>query len=115
MKVRLVGSFLIQSRFICKFRVENGKTTTANARLLGDTLYCDRVKFEYTSNAPETTVSVDVIWGGSKQLDNPGKKHFVLYKCDKMANNLDTCNKVPKQYNCKWCAKSNSCQFRDFC
>lgn len=66
--------FIVQTRFVCQFNIE-GRVTSVNAQLLGDTIYCDTMEFSYTSRAPNISASFAVIWGGSKPLDNPDNVH----------------------------------------
>lgn len=73
-KVHIIGQFIVQTRFMCQFNIE-GRVTTVNAQLLGDTIYCDPMEFFYTSRAPNITAAFAVIWGGSKPLDNPDNIH----------------------------------------
>lgn len=79
MNVRIIGAYIIvQTRFVCQFNIE-GRVSSSNAQLLGDTIYCDSVTFEYTSSAPNITVPMAIIWGGSKPLDNPDNIHGNSY------------------------------------
>ena len=71
--------FIVQTRFVCQFNIE-GRVTSVNAQLLGDTIYCDTMEFSYTSRAPNITATFAVIWGGSKPLDNPDNVHGMLQK-----------------------------------
>lgn len=73
-KVHIIGQFIVQTRFVCQFNIE-GRVTSVNAQLLGDTIYCDSMEFSYTSRAPNITATFAVIWGGSKPLDNPDNIH----------------------------------------
>lgn len=73
-KVHIIGQFIVQTRFVCQFNIE-GRVTSVNAQLLGDTIYCDTMEFSYTSKAPNITATFAVIWGGSKPLDNPDNIH----------------------------------------
>lgn len=73
-KVHIIGQFIVQTRFVCQFNIE-GRVTSVNAQLLGDTIYCDATEFSYTSKAPNITATFAVIWGGSKPLDNPNNIH----------------------------------------
>lgn len=66
--------FIVQTRFVCQFNIE-GRVTSVNANLLGDTIYCESMEFSYTSKAPNITATFAVIWGGSKPLDNPDNIH----------------------------------------
>lgn len=73
-KVHIIGQFIVQTRFVCQFNIE-GRVTSVNAQLLGDTIYCDPMEFVYTSKSPNLTATFAVIWGGSKPLDNPDNIH----------------------------------------
>lgn len=73
-KVHIIGQFIVQTRFVCQFNIE-GRVTSVNAQLLGDTIYCDPMEFVYTSKSPNLTATFAVIWGGSKPLDNPHNIH----------------------------------------
>lgn len=73
-KVHIIGQFIVQTRFVCQFNIE-GRVTSVNAQLLGDTIYCDAMEFGYTSKASNLTAAFAVIWGGSKPLDNPHDIH----------------------------------------
>lgn len=73
-KVHIIGQFIVQTRFVCQFNIE-GRVTSVNAQLLGDTIYCDAMEFAYTSKASNLTAAFAVIWGGSKPLDNPHDIH----------------------------------------
>lgn len=77
-KVHIIGQFIVQTRFVCQFNIE-GRVTSVNAQLLGDTIYCDAMEFGYTSKASNLTAAFAVIWGGSKPLDNP---HEIHGKCE---------------------------------
>lgn len=66
-KVNINIPYIIQARFACHFIHTDGRVKSVSARLLGDTIYCDPMKFEYPSNS---TIPFAVAWG-SKSLDNP--------------------------------------------
>lgn len=73
-KVENIPQFIVSTRFICQFNIE-GRVKQVNAQLLGDTIYCDQMRFQYTTNAPNITAAFAVIWDGSKPLDNPQNIH----------------------------------------
>lgn len=76
---RIIGAyFIVQTRFVCQFNIE-GRLISLNAQLLGDTMYCDAMTFEYTSHSPNLTVPMAVLWGGSMPLDNPDNIHGNFY------------------------------------
>lgn len=77
-KVHIIGQFIVQTRFVCQFNIE-GRVTSVNAQLLGDTIYCDPMEFVYNSKSPNLTATFAVIWGGSKPLDNPDNIHGKFY------------------------------------
>ena len=89
-------------RFVCQFNIE-GNVTSVNAELLDDTIHCDEVEFTYDSVTPTTTASFSVIWDQSKPLDNPDNIHVVIYKCEDMADNCESCLGIDQKYNCRWC------------
>lgn len=64
--------FLIQIRFNCQFTTKE-QVATVNAQLLGDTIYCDVV--EFTTNAPETTATFQILHGGTRLLEDPNNVH----------------------------------------
>lgn len=66
----LPEQFIVSTRFVCQFNVE-GRVKSVNAQLLGDTIYCDPMKFAFATSAPNITAAFAVIWDGSKALDNP--------------------------------------------
>lgn len=72
----------MQTRFVCQFNIE-GRVTSVNAQLLGDTIYCDAMEFGYTSKASNLTAAFAVIWGGSKPLDNPHEIHGKFVEIEK--------------------------------
>lgn len=80
MVILCLQQFIVQTRFVCQFNIE-GRVTSVNAQLLGDTIYCEQMEFSYTSKAPNITATFAVIWGGSKPLDNPDNIHgkYVIY------------------------------------
>jgi plexin A len=113
-KVHIIGQFIVQTRFVCQFNIE-GRVTSVNAQLLGDTIYCDPMEFSYTSRAPNITATFAVIWGGSKPLDNPDNIHIVIYRCRDMADNCGMCLALAKKYDCGWCQSSDRCEVKDQC
>ncbi|XP_076657981.1 plexin A [Halictus rubicundus] len=113
-KVHIIGQFIVQTRFVCQFNIE-GRVTSVNARLLGDTIYCEETDFSYTSRAPNITVPFAVIWGGSKPLDNPHNIHLVIYRCRDMANNCGMCLALAPKYDCGWCQSSDKCEVHSQC
>ena len=76
---------------------------SVNAQLLDDTIHCDELEFTYDSETPTTTASFSVIWDQSKPLDNPDNIHVVIYKCENMADNCESCLGIDQKYNCGWC------------
>lgn len=106
--------FIVQTRFVCQFNIE-GRVTSVNARLLGDTIYCEETDFSYTSRAPNITVPFAVIWGGSKPLDNPYNIHLVIYRCRDMADNCGMCLALAPKYDCGWCQSSDKCEVKNQC
>lgn len=113
-KVHIIGQFIVQTRFVCQFNIE-GRVTTVNAQLLGDTIYCDPMEFAYTSRSPNLTAKFAVIWGGSKPLDNPHDIHIVIYRCRDMADSCGMCLALPDKYGCGWCSSTNSCEVEEQC
>ena len=49
-----------------------------NAQLLGDTVYCETMKFATVNPSANISVAFGVIWDGSKPLDNPENIHGTL-------------------------------------
>lgn len=113
-RVHIIGQFIVQTRFVCQFNIE-GRVTSANAQLLGDTIYCDPIEFLYTSRSPNLTATFAVIWGGSKPLDNPNNIHILIYRCRDMASNCGECLGLDEKFNCGWCSSSNTCEIADQC
>lgn len=137
-KVHIIGQFIVQTRFVCQFNIE-GRVTSVNAQLLGDTIYCDPMEFVYTSKSPNLTATFAVIWGGSKPLDNPHNIHgnmifffvnhyivnvktffffsflVVIYRCRDMCDSCGTCLALPEKYNCGWCQSTSTCEVDDQC
>lgn len=113
-KVHIIGQFIVQTRFVCQFNIE-GRVTSLNAQLLGDTIYCDNMEFQYTSRSPNLTATFAVIWGGSKPLDNPHNIHVVIYRCRDMSDSCGMCLALPEKYNCGWCSSTNSCEVEEQC
>nr|XP_034833100.1 uncharacterized protein LOC117989797 [Maniola hyperantus] len=113
-KVRIIGQFIVQKRFVCQFNIE-GRVTQVNAQLLADTIYCEPVEFTYTSRAPNITASFAVIWGGSKPLDNPNDTHILIYRCNNMADNCGICLALPEKFGCGWCQGSDRCEVQEQC
>lgn len=113
-KVHIIGQFIVQTRFMCQFNIE-GRVTSVNAQLLGDTIYCDPMEFSYTSRAPNITATFAVIWGGSKPLDNPDNIHIVIYRCRDMADNCGMCLALSEKFDCGWCQSSDRCEVKDQC
>lgn len=75
-EIRALGivKSILQTPLACQFKIE-GRQTRVTAQLLNNTVICDSVNFVYTSNSPSVTVPFDVIWGGSKPLDNIANIH----------------------------------------
>lgn len=69
-----IPQFIVSTRFVCQFNIE-GRVKQVNAQLLGDTIYCDPMKFQYGTNAPNISTAFAVIWDGNKPLDNPDNIH----------------------------------------
>merc|ERR1712013_492504 len=81
---------------------------------------CDELEFTYDSETPTTTASFSVIWDQSKPLDNPDNIHVVIYKCEDMADNCESCLGIDQKYNCRWCQGHlswwpESCKLVDEC
>uniref|UniRef100_A0A1B6CQ54 Sema domain-containing protein n=1 Tax=Clastoptera arizonana TaxID=38151 RepID=A0A1B6CQ54_9HEMI len=113
-KVHIIGQFIVQTRFVCQFNIE-GRVTSVNANLLGDTIYCEPMEFSYTSRAPNITATFAVIWGGSKPLDNPDNIHVVIYRCREMADNCGMCLALGEKFGCGWCQASHRCEVNEQC
>ncbi|KAL1398190.1 hypothetical protein pipiens_002420 [Culex pipiens pipiens] len=113
-KVHIIGQFIVQTRFVCQFNVE-GRVTSVNAQLLGDTIYCDAMEFAYSAKTPKLTATFAVIWGGSKPLDNPNNIHVVIYRCKDMSDSCGVCLALDEKYKCGWCSSSNTCEVEDQC
>ncbi|XP_067613977.1 plexin-A2 isoform X3 [Eurosta solidaginis] len=113
-KVHIIGQFIVQTRFVCQFNIE-GRVTSLNAQLLGDTIYCDNMEFQYTSRSPNLTATFAVIWGGSKPLDNPHDIHVVIYRCRDMADSCGMCLALAEKYNCGWCSSTITCEVEEQC
>ncbi|RWS18173.1 plexin-A4-like protein, partial [Leptotrombidium deliense] len=111
-KVDKIPQFIVSTRFKCQFNIE-GRVTSANARLLGDVIYCDAINFQYNSDAPNITASFAVIWDSNNPLDNPENIHVIIYRCERMAQNCGSCLELPDKYQCGWC--HDRCDVRDKC
>lgn len=73
-KVHGIAESFLHARFVCQFYIE-GSETRAHAQLVDNTVICDSVEFVYTATSPTVTVPFDVVWGGSKILDNQDQVH----------------------------------------
>lgn len=113
-RVHVIGHSIVQTRYVCQFNIE-GRVSSVNAQLLGDTIYCDSMEFMYTSKAPHITATFAVIWDGAKPLDNPHNIHVVIYRCRDMADSCGMCLALPAKYGCGWCSSSNSCEVEEQC
>ncbi|CAH0391887.1 unnamed protein product [Bemisia tabaci] len=113
-KVHIIGQFIVQTRFVCQFNIE-GRVTSVNANLLGDTIYCEPMEFSYTSRAPFITATFAIIWGGTKPLDNPDNVRIIIYRCHDMVDNCGMCLALEEKYDCGWCQSSNRCEVSDQC
>lgn len=67
-----VNQFISQRRFNCKF-IADGETIMKNARLMGDTIYCNTVKFE--SKSPQTKIQLNILWDKKNLVENPNNIH----------------------------------------
>ena len=94
--------YILILRLVCQFNIE-GRVTSVNAQLLDDTIHCDEVEFTYDSRMPRAFASFSVVWDQSKPLDNPELIHVVIYKCERMADNCESCLSIDQKYNCGWC------------
>lgn len=113
-KIHIIGQFIVQTRFLCQFNIE-GRVTSVNADLIGDTIYCEQMEFAYTQRGPNMTATFAVIWGGSKPLDNPDDIHVVIYRCRDMADNCGMCLALEKKYGCGWCQSTERCEIMSQC
>lgn len=113
-RVHVIGHSIVQTRYVCQFNIE-GRVSSVNAQLLGDTIYCDSMEFMYTSKSPHITATFAVIWDGAKPLDNPHNIHVVIYRCRDMADSCGMCLALPAKYGCGWCSSSNSCEVEEQC
>jgi len=111
LKVDNIAQFITQTRFVCQFNIE-GRVSSVNAQLLGDMIYCDKMKMEFTYTSPHPTMEVyfNVIWGGSKPLDNPQRMRVMLYQCQRLATSCADCFDLPEMYQCGWCLASGYCE-----
>ena len=73
-KVDNIPQFIVSTRFVCQFYID-GQVRQVNAQLLGETIYCEALEFNYTGNEPNISSLFSVIWDGSKPLDNPENIH----------------------------------------
>lgn len=113
-KVENIQPFIASTRFVCQFNIE-GRVKQVNAQLLGDTIYCENMQFNYGTQAPNITAAFAVIWEGSKPLDNPEHIHVLVYRCENMSENCGLCLELPEKYACGWCQQSNSCKVQEQC
>ncbi|XP_067128995.1 plexin-A2 isoform X2 [Centruroides vittatus] len=114
-KVDNMQPFIASTRFVCQFNIE-GRVRQVNAQLLGDTIYCEKMVFQYGTQAPNITATFAVIWEGTKPLDNPENIRVLVYKCEGMADNCGECLELPEKYACGWCQdRPASCQVHDQC
>ncbi|XP_070491742.1 plexin-A4 [Chironomus tepperi] len=113
-RVHVIGHSIVQTRYVCQFNIE-GRVSSVNAQLLGDTIYCDSMEFMYTSKPAHITAPFAVIWDGAKPLDNPHNIHVVIYRCRDMADSCGMCLALPAKYGCGWCSSSNTCEVEEQC
>jgi len=113
-KVENIAQFIVQTNFVCQFNID-GRVMHVRANLLGDTIYCDDMEFNYLQPTPNQTAMFAVIWGGSKPLDNPDNVHVLIYRCSEMADNCGLCLALNPKYMCGWCQTSDKCEVREQC
>lgn len=113
-RVHVIGHSIVQTRYVCQFNIE-GRVSSVNAQLLGDTIYCDAMEFMYTSKAPFITATFAVIWDGAKPLDNPHNIHVVIYRCRDMAESCGMCGGLGAKFGCGWCSSLNTCEVEEQC
>jgi plexin A len=71
----------VSTPFVCQFNIE-GQVKQVNAQLLGNTIYCESLEFSYIDNQTNISSKFDVLWDGSKPLDNPDNIHGIdAYDC----------------------------------
>lgn len=73
-KVENIHQFISTTKFSCQFNIE-GRMRHVNAQLLGDTVYCETMKFATVNPSANISVAFGVIWDGTKPLDNPENIH----------------------------------------
>lgn len=113
-RVHVIGHSIVQTRYVCQFNIE-GRVSSVNAQLLGDTIYCNAMEFLYNSRQQHITATFAVIWDGSKPLDNPHNIHVVIYRCRDMSDSCGMCLALPSKYGCGWCSSSNTCEVEEQC
>ncbi|CAB4063960.1 PLXNA [Lepeophtheirus salmonis] len=113
-KIYNIASFMGNTGFVCQFNIE-GRSTSTNAQMLGDIIYCEDMEFSYTSRAPKMNALFAVIWGGSKPLDNPDNIHVLIYNCKEMADNCGLCLSLDEKFECGWCESSGMCEVQGKC
>lgn len=71
-KIQVVGHFLLQKYFLCKFTID-GREFSVKATLLGDQFTCEPVNLK--TEAPQTKVKFEILWEKTKALANPNDVH----------------------------------------
>jgi plexin A len=101
-------------RYLCQFNIE-GRVSSVKGQPQGDSIYCDSMKFDYTTRTPNVTTTLNVTWDETNLFENPRNIHVVIYKCKEMADNSEMCLTLPAKYGCEWCCLFNSCEAKELC
>ncbi|KAL1449698.1 hypothetical protein WDU94_002181 [Cyamophila willieti] len=115
-KVHILDQSIAKSQFVCTFNIEDRKKNVS-AKLVGDTIYCNSMCFNYTSRMSSIIVPLSVEWGSfnPKTLDNPDNVHLNIYRCWDLADSCGLCLTLNEKYKCGWCQSSHRCEIFEQC
>ena len=70
-KIEAAPPFILSHRLSCRFNIED-RYIESRARLFGETIYCDPIEFDISSNEKTVTTALELAYGDDgKVLDNP--------------------------------------------
>lgn len=113
LKVKLINldPVLYDKEIVCQVKVKE-RVSHLKGVILGEYVYCYPIVLNIKQEQEEEG-TFQLIWGGVNPLSNI--LPILIYKCELLGHDCESCLKIRREYGCGWCEKSGMCVIADKC
>lgn len=109
--LQAVDPVIYDKDIICQIRLDNDqKVFHVKGLILNSIVYC----YPFSLDTQEADRGIfRLIWGGAAPFSN--EMAMVVYQCDALASDCDSCRVLPAKYLCGWCPVLEKCVIGQKC